>query len=310
MNMIKRIFFLCAILLGSVGAGAELEVNSIPKGIEADKTKSNGESGDSNGPTVLIDCSKEGFRKNPAASFMYFVPLISPTLVESQISLNNRQEAGFTSYKRKLRSKSFYICCEFQMQGKGFQTNSFDPKEMININKESAEEGETLTNMLDYIKFDGEGYGRVEVKGRIAGSKETVTEVNVHFRNSIWQKSPVTIGLYSIKPVDGEYKYENRYNKLIARVDTLTFKRSETIPKMGITIASLHGDTKSNGIWGNIKGTIANFFIKPLKVSKLGNDTMLDFGYALLKEKRTFTFPKAENLKVESKAASARVQRH
>ena len=310
MKMIKRIFFLCAILWGSVGTGAELEVNSIPKGIEADKTKSNGESGDCNGPTVLIDCSEEGFRKNPAAAFMYFVPLISSTPVESKISLNNKQQAAFTSYKRKIYAKSFYVSCEFQMQGKGSQKNTFDPMEMINKNKECAKEGQTLTNMLDYIKFDGEGYGRIEVKGRTAGSKETVTEVNVHFRNSIWQKSPVTIGLYSIKPVDGEYKYENRYNKLIARVDTLTFKRSKTKPKMGITIASLHGDTKSNGIWGNIKGTIANFFIKPLKVSKLGNNTMLDFGYALLKEKRTFTFPKAENLKVESKAASARAQRY
>jgi len=42
---------------------------------------------------------------------------------------------------------------------------------------------------------------------------------------------------------------------------------------------------------------IANFFIKPLEVDRLGNDTMLDFGYALLKQKPEFTFPKAKNIK-------------
>ena len=36
--------------------------------------------------------------------------------------------------------------------------------------------------------------------------------------------------------------------------------------------------------FGRIKGFIANFFIEPAKISKLGNDTMLNFGYALLKK--------------------------
>jgi hypothetical protein len=34
-----------------------------------------------------------------------------------------------------------------------------------------------------------------------------------------------------------------------------------------------------------------------VEVEKIGNDTMLDFGYALLKERTTFTFPKAKKLK-------------
>jgi nucleoside 2-deoxyribosyltransferase len=38
-------------------------------------------------------------------------------------------------------------------------------------------------------------------------------------------------------------------------------------------------------------------FIKPTKVDKLGNTTMLEFGYALLQKKPTFTFPKAKNIK-------------
>ena len=114
------------------------------------------------------------------------------------------------------------------------------------------------------------------------------------------QKSPVTIGLYSVKPIDGQYKYENRYDEIIARVNTLTFKKTEEIPKMGIEIASIHKKTEDENFWGTIKGLIANFFIKPLEVDKLGNDTMLNFGYAIFKQEPAFTFPKAKNIK-ESK---------
>ncbi len=37
---------------------------------------------------------------------MYFVPLISPTLVDRETSVNNEQRIGFISYKRKVDSKS------------------------------------------------------------------------------------------------------------------------------------------------------------------------------------------------------------
>lgn len=37
--------------------------------------------------------------------------------------------------------------------------------------------------------------------------------------------------------------------------------------------------------------------IKPPEVTELGNETMLAFGYALLKKEPVFTFPKAENIK-------------
>jgi len=73
----------------------------------------------------------------------------------------------------------------------------------------SWQKGETLTNMLDYIKFEGEGFGLIEVKGTMTGSTPTVTEVVLHF-NARGHKSPVTVGLYDIKPKDGQYNYENR----------------------------------------------------------------------------------------------------
>jgi hypothetical protein len=38
-------------------------------------------------------------------------------------------------------------------------------------------------------------------------------------------------------------------------------------------------------------------------VTKLGNDTMLNFGYAMLKQKPAFTFPRAKNLRENRKVA-------
>ncbi len=66
---------------------------------------------------------------------------------------------------------------------------------------------------------------------------------------------------------------------------------------MGITIASIAKKNESAGFFGRIKGAIANMFIEPLKVTKLGNNTMLEFGEALFQKKTTFTFPKAKNIK-------------
>jgi hypothetical protein len=66
---------------------------------------------------------------------------------------------------------------------------------------------------------------------------------------------------------------------------------------MGIKVASINKAAKPNGIFGGIKGSIANWFLSPPKVAKIGNDTMLNFGDALLKEKPAFTFPKAKNIR-------------
>jgi hypothetical protein len=54
---------------------------------------------------------------------------------------------------------------------------------------------------------------------------------------------------------------------------------------------------------GRVRGVIANFFIDPPVVSRLGNETMLNFGHAMLKEKPAFTFPKAKNIR-ESKTVA------
>jgi hypothetical protein len=251
---------------------------------------------DVNGPTVTLNYDSQTSVKTPITSFMYFVPLISPTLVEMEISSDSQQQTRIISYKRRVTSKSFRVICEFEMEGTGFYKNTFDAAEVIAICADGLKKGAPITNALDYIKFEGEGLGYIEARGTISGSTETVTEVDVHF-NARGRKSPVTIGLYSIDPKDGQYKYENRYNEIVARVATLTFKKCEGEPRMGVKVVSIGTAKKPNGFIGRIKGTIANWFIEPPRVSKIGNDTMLNFGYALLKEEPAFTFPRAKNLK-------------
>ena len=251
---------------------------------------------DANGPAVMLNYDSRTAEKNSISSFMYFIPLLSPTFVDRETSPDNQQQAGIVSYERNITSKSFYVTCEFEITGTGFHKYTFDPVGMIAEHIDGSEKGESLTNMLDYIEFEGGGLGRIEIKGTITASAETVTEVAIHF-NAGNQKSPVTIGLYDVKPKDGQYKYENRSGETIARVDTLIFKKSKA-PRMGIEIASIHNKMEDENFWGSAKAVIANYFlIHPPGVTKLGNDTMLNFGYAMMKQKPVFTFPRAENLR-------------
>jgi hypothetical protein len=254
---------------------------------------------DGDGPTMIMSYNKNRYVKNPIASFMYFVPLIAPTRVDNISSVNNTQQMGIISHEIKVDSRSFYVACEFEVLGNGFHMNTFDPVGMIAAHTDEIKKRETMTNILDYIKFDGEGFGVIKVKGTIIRSTKIVTEVDMQF-NPRGHKSHVTIGLYDIKPKEGEYKYENRSNEIVARVNSLTFKKTEQTPRMGIEIASIAKKSKSAGFFGSIKGAIANLFIKPPKVDQLGNSTMLEFGYALLQKNSMFTFPKAKNIK-ESK---------
>ena len=256
----------------------------------------------SDGPSVMLSYSRQTFEKNPISSFMYFIPLISPTFVDRETSANNEQQVGIVSYEKNVTSNSFYVACEFEILGKGFHKNTFDPEKMIAEHTGKLKQGESLVNTLDYIKFEGEGFGRVEVKGTIDASTETVTEVEIHF-NARGRKSCVTIGLYDIKPKDGQYKFENRSNEIVARVNTLIFKKTEKTPRMGIKVASISDSEESEGFFSGVKAVIANLFINPPEITKLGNNTMLNFGYAMQKQKPAFTFPRAENLRENKKVA-------
>ncbi|MGA2915380.1 MAG: hypothetical protein ABSE89_05080 [Sedimentisphaerales bacterium] len=290
MRLYALIIVCIMLLTAGVGISSEPNRPGSSKSIKAGKKSS--------GPAVVLDYDEKASKKNPASSFMYFIPLISPVSVIRETSADNEQQGGSISYKKTADSKSFYATCGFTMEGKGFQKYIFDPAEMIARNTDNLKEGELLINILNWIRFEGEGTGLFEVRGTINGSEETVTEVIVNFNAG--GPSPVTAGLYSVVPQDGQYKYENKYNEIIARVNSLTFKRSENNPKMAIKLASVRKKTEAESFKGDFEAFIANFFIKPLEVDKLGNDTMLNLGKAIADKRTTFIFPKANNIKKDS----------
>jgi hypothetical protein len=268
-----------------------------------ERTRVGGAAEGRSGPTVILSYSADASEKNPISSFMYFVPLLSRTVVERQTSAENEAEVEIVSHHQEIGTTSFYVACEFAIRGTGVHKNIFDPAGMIAAGTLQLKENESLTGVLDYIKCEGEGIGRIEVEGTISDSRETVTQINLRF-NARKQKSPVTIGLYDVEPEDGEYKYENRSNELVARVNTLTFTKSDASPRMGVSVASIARGAASDGFIARVKGQVANMFIKPPKIDILGNDTMLDFGYAILKQQREFTFPRATNIKKHTRVAA------
>jgi hypothetical protein len=258
--------------------------------------KSAADNSDANGPTVTLSYGASKLAKNPSSSFMYFVPLIAPTRVDMIISPNNQQQAWIISYNKKVTKKTFYVACEFEMRGAGSFNNILDHNEVIANFPEEIKKSAPIKNALDYIKFEGEGIGRYEAWVTINDSNEIVNEVKITF-NTGGNVSPISIGLFSVNPENGRYDYSKRYNELVARAATLTFKRGQSVPRMAVAVASVNDASNPNGAFGGFVGFFANFFIDPVKVSRLGNDTMLDFGYALYKQVPTYTFPKATNIK-------------
>jgi len=247
------------------------------------------------GPTLKLSYSQKTFERNPVAVFMYFVPLVATTPVERRTSAGNSQEVAIVSFRRRSSGRTFSASCEFEIRGSGFHRVTFDAPAVIVRQRREFEENATLTSLLDYIQLEGEGQGRIDIIGTIKGSQETVTEVDMRF-SMRGKKSPVTIGLYDVAPKDGVYTYENRSNQSVARVNTIVFRKSTSIPVMTVTVASVSKAGAVEGFLARIKGVIANLLIRPPKITVLGNETMLDFGFALLKQEPEFVFPLAQNI--------------
>ena len=111
--------------------------------------------------------------------------------------MRTSQRVSVVSYEKKVTSKSFHVDCEFEIKGSGFSRYTFDPTGIIalKIAESKKSNPDSLSNLLDYIHFEGEGFGIIQIKGTINGSIQTVTEVNLEF-NARGHKSPVVIGLY------------------------------------------------------------------------------------------------------------------
>ncbi len=255
------------------------------------------------GPTVVLsyDSDSDSAEPNRIASFAYFVPLISRTPVERLTSANNTQEVGIISFQKTVHDQSFHVSCKFSMQGQGFHQTTYCPAEMIAFRLDALGGGQPLKGVLNYIKFEGAGFGRMDIRGTIRGSIETVTAINMQFDED-GRQSPVTVGLYDIKPNNGQYKFEDRTKEVIVRVNMLAFERSVTSPTVDVGVESIMNASSSEGILARIKGVIANQFLKPPRISTLGNETMLDFGFAILNQQPEFTFPAAINIIEDSTA--------
>jgi hypothetical protein len=240
------------------------------------------------------------------ASFMYFVPLISPEPVSSITSPGSAQAGRVLSAKRKNTPHSFVVTCEFEFTGNGSQQSIFDLGPIIRRLERQLKEGGSTGRRLSSITVEGQGSGTVEVEGTISNNVEIVTEVRLRF-NAHGKTSPVCIGLCEIRYREGEFR---RLNEIVARVNTLTFRRKPGPPNMEVGVASVKNKGAGNGLWQNLKGTIkglaVNLLIDPLRVQAVGHQAMLDFGSALALGSSTFTFPHATNLTLDSSPATTR----
>ena len=250
------------------------------------------------GPTIRLDFGQDASPGSSVASFMYFVPLISPAPVSCVTSPGNTQAARVLSAKRNSTSRSFVVICEFEFTGDGTEQSIFDLAPSIRRHEERLKAGGSVGHQLSSITVEGPGRGTVEVEGAISNTVETVSEVRLRF-NAHGKTSPVSIGLCDLRYVDGECQ---RFHEIVARVNTLTFRRKPGPPRMEVTVASVKNKGAGNGLWhkieGTVKGVAVNLLIDPLTVEAVGHRAMLDFGCAVASGMETFTFPLAKNLKV------------
>lgn len=265
--------------------------------LDAKVARSLGLMAGTNGPTIRLDYTRGEGGGNPVAAFMYFVPLISPEPVSSVTSPASTQSARVVSATRKVGASSFVVVCDFEFLGNGSQQSIIDLSEQIRRHEQKLKAGEPLSRQLSSITVEGPGSGRVEVEGTLSNGVEAVTEVRLRF-NTHGKPSPVSIGLCDVRYAAGEYQ---RANEIVARVNTLTFRRKAGPPKMEVTVAAVKNKGAGNGFWqnfkGSLKGAAVNLLIDPLTVEAIGHEAMLDFGRALTAGDQAFTFPRARNLK-------------
>jgi len=257
----------------------------------------------STGPTLRLDYGQKDSVGIPITDFMYFVPLISPEPVASGVSAGNSQRAHILSMTRRSKGDAFSAVCEFEITGDGMQQNTIDHSELIHKKERMLKEGGEISHALNRICFQGEGSGSVEVEGSERNGVASVTEVRMRF-NEGNRPSPVTIEMADLRMVDGVCKPTNI---MVARVNTLTFRRGTLPRRMAVTIGSVKPKDAGNGSWqtfvGSMTGVAANFLIQPIPVETVGHEAMLDFGRALATQKPVFTFPLAHNLKSSASQA-------
>lgn len=249
------------------------------------------------GPTLQFSYGGGQPLENPLSKFMYFVPLISPDPIAVSTNAGNSQRARVVSSNCETNGTALHAVCKFEITGHGSQRNVFDHADFVRQHDKELKAGKPLLCQLDAINVEGAGSGSVEVEGTLTNGGPVVTEVRLRF-NSAGHASPVSVTLHDIVYRHGAIQLEN---ELVARVNVLTFRRTDGTPKMEITLASVKPEDAADSLWqncvGKLRGVVANFLIPPLSVPADGHRAMMDFGLALATEETSFTFPLATRLK-------------
>ena len=249
------------------------------------------------GPKLILDYSDIQTHKNAVDDFMYFVPLVAPTTVTGFTDPNTTLTAGITTHIITERGDGFQALCEFEIKGVGAYTAVFDPDQMIAFNSKRVGKSKPLSYMLYSIRISGRCSGLIEINGSIQQDKKTVNEVLVRFDRDGTQ-SPVFASLYDVSCIEGRYDYRSKTNEQIARISTLRFTgNDDEKAEMGVEICSIRPAKGAENLLAGIKAVLANWFLPPMPIAVKGNNTMLDFGKALMQKQPTFVFPYAENLK-------------
>lgn len=248
------------------------------------------------GPTMLLSYDEPTEVRNPIDVFMYFIPLTSPVRVALEKSAGNSQTAWITGYDLKEKNNGFKLKCDFTIGGNGYFINVFNHQDIIALNTRYMDPPKTTTN-LDYMRFEGTGFGALEISGYRRNGEPVIETLSIEFSTGR-AKSPVVIGLYSIDPDDGAYDYAKQYNQTKARVSYLSFNATKPgeMPKMRLKVSTFGNSATADGFFSPIKAVFANFFIDPIDVNPVGNTVLLDFAKAVFQQKELFVFPLAQSL--------------
>lgn len=248
------------------------------------------------GPTAALSYDDSYVAKNPIDVFMYFIPLTSPTRITLEKSPENTQTAYLTSFDLQKKGEKFSVRCEFTIEGEGFFINWFNHDDVIAVNSRDMESLRSMRN-LDYMIFEGGGYGSIEIEGVYEGKKPVIKDMSINF-DSRGAKSPLVFELYTVDPIDGGYDYEKRHSQMMARIGSLSFKPTVpgVPPTMTVKLSKLGNSESADGFFSSIKAKLANLFVSPIEINPHGNDALLDFATAIYQQKPEFVFPKARML--------------
>lgn len=249
---------------------------------------------DVTGPTLNIEYTDNG-QGNEVGSFMYFIPLVIPTTVDVYTDPNTTLNAHIISRTSNETATAFTTTCIFQVCGQGIYEAVADANEIIAFSSKGEPKDKVLRNQLRSIRVDGPMRGSLVVSGSIKNSQRQVDNFDIRF--DLDGKSPVSVHLFEVKPVDGKYCFQDRYNEQFARIDALSFSRSIHSPTMEAEVSSIAKENAKEGFLASLKAMVVNWFLPPVPISVIGNQTMMDFGTALDSTQRAFIFPYAENLR-------------